>query len=147
MPRFTVEVRGLCSHKRHSRGPNKCLLCDLSMVERMLAQGKKLTLPYYFVLLCLRGCGRKADDKTEIQEFFLDYSIDIARKAIKLDKTDGCSRYKGTLVPNTLVHRPTTQAATWLCLLPTPLPPPGSAAASTTCGPNCLICPCCHPGT
>ncbi|KAK9120973.1 hypothetical protein Syun_018590 [Stephania yunnanensis] len=47
-----------CYNRGLEKGPNKCLLCDLSMVERMLAQGKKLTLPHYFVLLCLRGCGR-----------------------------------------------------------------------------------------
>ncbi|KAK9115423.1 hypothetical protein Syun_022220 [Stephania yunnanensis] len=60
-----------CYNRGLEKGPNKCLLCDLSMVERMLAQ----------------------EDGTQNWEQLLADSIKHAKEAVDLEVTDGYSWY------------------------------------------------------
>ncbi|KAL7001053.1 hypothetical protein U1Q18_002207 [Sarracenia purpurea var. burkii] len=78
-----------------SKGPNKKILCQLSMLERRMAQGKDLCSVIFFLFLAMVtlylviGSSRGADNQAEIVE----ESIKHAKEAVILDVKDGNSWY------------------------------------------------------
>ncbi|CAL8995074.1 unnamed protein product [Prunus brigantina] len=74
-----------CFTRALSKGPNKQILCQLSMLERKMAQGNLLFLNSFF-LLSFVAC-------TDNQAELVDESIQHAKEAITLDVKDGNSWY------------------------------------------------------
>ncbi|KAA3463716.1 Tetratricopeptide repeat 5 [Gossypium australe] len=72
-----------CFNLALSKGPNKKILCQLSMLERRMAQGKGFYSFFFFSLTS------GADNQAEMVE----ESIQHAREAITLDVKDGNSWY------------------------------------------------------
>ncbi|KAL7001051.1 hypothetical protein U1Q18_002205 [Sarracenia purpurea var. burkii] len=81
-----------------SKGPNKKILCQLSMLERRMAQGKDLCSVIFFLFLAMVtlylviGSSRGADNQAEIVE----ESIKHAKEAVILDVKDGNSWCKAS---------------------------------------------------
>ncbi|KAH7571030.1 hypothetical protein JRO89_XS05G0242300 [Xanthoceras sorbifolium] len=78
-----------CFNLALSKGPNKKILCQLSMLERSMAQGKKfLILPLSRKIV---SCSQ--DQSAENRAEIVEESIQHAKEAITLDVKDGNSWY------------------------------------------------------
>ncbi|KAJ0037537.1 hypothetical protein Pint_22203 [Pistacia integerrima] len=92
-----------CFNLALSKGPNKKILCQLSMLERSMAQGKKIFLPLCSDLSLIRceveiqSFGtisfENVKQSSENQIEIVEESIQHAKEAITLDVKDGNSWY------------------------------------------------------
>ncbi|KAJ0094158.1 hypothetical protein Patl1_15237 [Pistacia atlantica] len=82
-----------CFNLALSKGPNKKILCQLSMLERSMAQGKKIFLPLCSDLILIRCEVEIQSFGSENQIEIVEESIQHAKEAITLDVKDGNSWY------------------------------------------------------